>query len=352
MVFCGPEKVATVRRRLGGGYESERLPLRSWWVMEDFKPSLTDILRYVFTRRPWGTIGSTDTILLRRTDKEVEESREESVPQALAAALGVRGARVIGEGWMVEPRGIGVSADGELAVADPGLGDIIFFDAGRSLQEGGMSEPLKQPEAVTWTPDGVLVIADTWNHRVLFYRPESQAVRPLPEPPDGWYGPRAVAVASDGTVAVADTGHKRIVLISGGEEPKIETIGREGSGPGELVEPVGLTWLDRRRLLVCDTGNRRLQVLDRRGQALAEVPLPAAWKDFYSRPQIFALSENRWLVTDTPAKSLWLVEDGVVQKIDLTDAGIAPSGIARDGDTLYVADVGGRVWAFELPEPK
>jgi sugar lactone lactonase YvrE len=39
----------------------------------------------------------------------------------------------------------------------------------------------------------------------------------------------------------------------------------------------------------------------------------------------------------------------VVQKIDLTDAGIAPSGIARDGDTLYVADVGGRVWAFTLP---
>jgi hypothetical protein len=54
-------------------------------------------------------------------------------------------------------------------------------------------------------------------------------------------------------------------------------------------------------------------------------------------------------VTDTPAKSLWLVEDGVARQIDLTDADIAPSGLARDGDTLYVADVGGRMWAFELP---
>ena len=61
---------------------------------------------------------------------------------------------------MVEPRGIGVSNEGELAVADPGLGEIIFFDAAQSLQEGGVPEPLKQPEAVTWTPDGVLVIAD------------------------------------------------------------------------------------------------------------------------------------------------------------------------------------------------
>jgi predicted membrane-bound mannosyltransferase len=351
LVFCSPEQEPTIRRRLGAGYESERLPLRSWWVMEDFKPSLVDILRYVFTRRPWGTIGSTDTILLRRTGEEVEESRAAPVPQVLATALGVGGARVFGEGWMVEPRGIGVSNEGELAVADPGLGEIIFFDAAQSLQEGGVPEPLKQPEAVTWTPDGVLVIADTWNHRVLVYRPETKAVRPLPEPPDGWYGPRAVAVAEDGTVAVADTGHKRIVLISGGPDPKIETIGREGSGPGELVEPVGVAWLDRRRLVVCDTGNHRLQVLDRRGRALAEVSLPDAWADFYSRPQIFALAEDRWLVTDTPANSLWLVEHGVAQQIDLTDVDIKPSGLARKGNILYVADLGSRVWAFELPKP-
>jgi DNA-binding beta-propeller fold protein YncE len=318
--------------------------------MEDFKPDVADILRYVFTRRPWGTIGSTDTILLRRTDEEVEESREMPVPQALAAALGVVGARVFGEGWMMEPRGIAVANDGRLAVADPGLGEIIFFDSAQSLQEGGVPESLKQPEAVAWTPDGVLVIADTWNHRVLVYRPETTAVRPLPVPPEGWYGPRAVAVAEDGTVAVADTGHKRIVLILGGGEPKIETIGREGSGPGQLVEPVGVTWLDRRRLLVCDTGNHRLQVLDRGGRALAEVSLPDAWADFYSRPQILALAEDRWLVTDTPAKSLWLVEDGVAQQIDLGDADIAPSGLAREGDTLFVADIGGRVWAFQLPE--
>jgi len=69
----------------------------------------------------------------------------------------------------------------------------------------------------------------------------------------------------------------------------------------------------------------------------------------FSRPQIFALAENRWLVTDTPARSLWLVEDGVAQRIDLTDADIAPSGLARHGGTLFVADLGGRMWAFDLP---
>jgi uncharacterized protein (TIGR03663 family) len=350
LVFCNPESLPTVRRQLGYGYESTRLPLRSWWIMEATKPTFGDILRYIFTRRPWGTIGSTDTILLRRTDETAPKARVAEVPAIVASALGVESARVYGEGWMVEPRGLAVSPKGELAVADTSLGEIIFFDSAGLVRESGLTESLKQPEAVAWTPDGVAVIADTWNHRVLFFRPESNAVRPLPQPEDGWYGPRAVAVAADGTVAVADTGHKRIVLISGGGgSPRIETIGREGSRPGELVEPVGVTWIDRHRLLVCDTGNRRLQVLDRKGKALEVVPLPEAWTDFYSRPQVVTLTENRWLVTDIPAASLWLVEDGMARKIDLRETDIVPSGLALHEQTLYVSDLGSRVWAFELP---
>jgi hypothetical protein len=92
-----------------------------------------------------------------------------------------------------------------------------------------------------------------------------------------------------------------------------------------------------------------LQVLDRQGRPLEVVPLPEAWTDFYSRPQILALAEDRWLITDVPAKSLWLVESGVPTRIDLREHDIVPSGLARHGDTLYVSDLGSRVWAFELP---
>ncbi len=219
---------------------------------------------------------------------------------------------------------------------------------GRPL-EARVPEKLNDPEGVAWTPKGVLVIADTWNHRVLVYNPDSGKVRPLPVPVDGWYGPRSVGVASDGTIAAADTGHQRIVLISAADgTPQVETIGGNGSGPGELVEPVGIAWLDSERILVCDTGNRRLQVLDRRGQALEVVNLPETWSDFYSRPQVVELSDNRWLVTDVSARSLWLVEDGTARKIDLGEAGIIPTGLALDGDTLYLADLNSRVWAFDL----
>lgn len=350
LVLCDTEREREVRRILGSGYTAERVPLRAWWVMEDKKPSLGEVIRYVFTRRPWGIIGTTDTILLRNTGEAVTSLREVPVPPPLAAALGAESAAVIGEDWLMEPRGLSMGRDGVMAVADAAGGDVGFFAADGTVLEQRIPEAMNQPESLAWTPDGVLVVADTWNHRVLLFNPASGAARPLPAPEDGWYGPRSVAVAPDGTVAVADTGHKRVALISfSGGEPTVATIGREGSAPGEFVEPVGLTWLDNRRLLVCDTGNHRLQVVDREGRPLATVALPDAWADFYSRPQVVALDGERWLVTDVPAQSLWLVEDGSVRTINLAADGITPAGLAFADGTLYVSDLDGGIWAIGLP---
>jgi len=350
LVFCDPENERDVRRVLGPGYSSEKLPLRGWWVMEDLKPTFGDVVRYIFTRRPWGVIGTTDTVVLRDTGEAVDGARDAPVPGPLADALGIESASIIGEGWLMEPRGLAVAPDGVLAVADAAAGEVSFYAPDGTVLEQPISEAMNQPESLAWTPDGVLVVADTWNHRVLVFNPVSGAARPLPEPEGGWYGPRSVAVAPDGTVAVSDTGHKQVALISfSGGAPTIATFGREGSAPGEFVEPVGLTWLDNRRLLICDTGNKRLQVVDRSGRSLEIVALPDAWSDFYSRPQVVALDDDRWLVTDVPARSLWLVDGDSVRKLDLAMDGITPSGLAVGDGKLVVADLDGRVWAMRLP---
>ncbi len=347
LVFCDPSQEPEVRRRLGPGYSSERIPLRGWWVMADQRPTVAELIRYLFTRRPWGIIGSTDTVVLRYTGEVDEGARTVETPGSIAGTLGGDSSRVIGEGWLVEPRGISVNEDGLLAVADSAANDVLFFNPDGILAEIRVPDSLNQPESVAWTPDGLLVIADTWNHRVLIFNPATGAVRPMPLPVDGWFGPRGVAVAADGSVAVTDTGHKRIVMMTVvGGTPRVVTIGREGSGPGEFVEPVGLAWIDNRRLLVADTGNRRLQVLDRQGRALEIVDLPGAWSDFYSRPQLAIDRRGRWLVTDVPSQSIWLVESGEVTKIDLAEAGIVPTGLTDDGKELFVADLESRVWAF------
>jgi hypothetical protein len=125
-------------------------------------------------------------------------------------------------------------------------------------------------------------------------------------------------------------------------------LGREGSAPGELIEPVGLAWDGPERLVVCDTGNRRLQVLGRDGAPLEVVSLPLAWTDFYSRPQVAVLAPGLWVVSDTPASALWVVRQGVARRVDLRDAGITPTGVAVGAGSLYIADLGGRVWIFAL----
>jgi uncharacterized protein (TIGR03663 family) len=347
VVFCDVARELEVRRMLGPGYTSEKLPLRSWWVMADTRPTLREVVRYLVTRVPWGIIGSTDTIVFRHTGEEEHGARSVPPPETVGTALGFESARVVGDGWLVEPRGLAVSSEGVIAVADGGAGDVMFFAEDGSVSELRVPESLNQPESVAWTPDGVLVIADTWNHRVLLFSPGAGVVRPVPVPDGGWFGPRAVAVAPDGAVAISDTGNKRIVLMTVTDgTPQLTTIGREGSAPGELVEPVGLVWLDNRRLLVCDTGNRRLQVFDRAGSALEVVPLDRAWSDFYSRPQVVVLADGRWLVSDIPSRCLWLVDGGEAQQIDLDAEGIVPTGLAVDGERVLIADLNARVWVL------
>ena len=173
----------------------------------------------------------------------------------------------------------------------------------------------------------------------------------MPEPEGGWFGPRGVAVASDGTIAVTDTGNKRVVLYEPGRATdfSIQLLGGSGDAPGRFSEPVGLAWLDSDRLVVADTGNHRLQILDRSGVVLKLIEIEEAWRDFYSRPQVAVLDGERILVSDTPSGSLWLIEGDDVKRLELGEDGIAPTGLAwRDG-VLYIGDSNGRVWLFDTP---
>jgi uncharacterized protein (TIGR03663 family) len=353
LVLCDPADEAGILAQLGPGYRSERLPLRAWWLMEQAVPGPADVLRYVQTRTPWGHIGSSDVVVLRRagTDDDVRPATDVPPPPSLAAALPVLSARRVADGWLVGPRAVAVAADGTVAVANTARSTILLLSpAGRALDQ---SPPvaLNQPEAVAWLPGGVLAVADTWNHRVVVWRPESGSVRPLPEPPDGWYGPRSIAAGPDGRLAVADTGHKRIILYEP-QGPQMEPLvadARDADPPG-LVEPVGVAWLTSERLLVCDTGHRRILEVDRSGHTVADVALPEAWSDFYSRPQMAVIRPGLWIATDAPARGLWLVEAGQPRFVDLGNDGITPAGVAfRDG-TLWITDLGGALWAVALDE--
>lgn len=99
-----------------------------------------------------------------------------------------------------------------------------------------------------------------------------------------WRGPmrnpRGIAADPYGRVVVADTGNDRLLLLQndgGGLELK-KAIGASGSGPGQFRAPTGVALDSRGRIYVADTGNNRVQVLDRLGGFVREIPerAPAA----------------------------------------------------------------------------
>jgi uncharacterized protein (TIGR03663 family) len=351
LVVCEAEDEDRFRKLLGPQYRGERIPLRAWWVLEHAEPSVGGVVRWLFTREPFGRIGSSDVIVFRHSGEPSETAREAVAPAPLVAGLGAVGTRIFGEGWLSDPRAVAVASDGRIAVADAALGRIAVFDA-----DGGYGDTpvldLDRPEGLAWTPRGVLVAADTWHHRVIVVGSELEGFRVLPEPEGGWFGPRAVAVAADGTIAVSDTGNKRIVLYepTRGPEFRIRTIGGPGEVPGRLSEPVGLAWLDD-DLVVCDTGNHRIQVLHRSGAVRRVVELPGGWTDFYSRPQVAVLADGRIVASDTPANALWVVDGADASRIDLGDGGITPTGVAVRNGSFYLADSAGRVWMVDLGPP-
>lgn len=348
LVVCDLTNEAAMQRLLGPGYEREVIPLRSWWVSDRW-PSPSELLGYVFTRVPWSAIGSADVVVLRRRAEVPPSRREVEVPAVFAERLGVSRAWLIGERWLMQPRGLAVD-NGVLAVADAGGSRVALFDGDGLPLEPGLTLALNEPEAVAWSRSGELVIADTWNHRTLLLDRGRSAVTMLPVPPSGWYGPRSIAVSVDGTIAVADTGNKRLVVYApaGGRS---ETWGAAGSAQGQLDEPGGVAWIDAGRLLVCDTGNHRMQVFSRTGTIVSETALPGAWQDYYARPQVAVLASGMWLASDTSATSLWLILRGAAEQIDLGGTGIVPTGVAWAAPRLYLGDLQGRVWELEiLPE--
>jgi sugar lactone lactonase YvrE len=152
-------------------------------------------------------------------------------------------------------------------------------------------------------------------------------------------------VAADGRLAIADTGHRRLVVMRPGRDGLTASV---VPFAGELSEPVGVAWIGDDRLLVCDTGGRRVVVIAvDDGRLVDEVPLPEAWPDFYSRPQVAVLDDDLWVATDPPQRALWMVRSGVAARLDVGD-NLAPAGVAFRDRTLWVTDLGGAVWAFEL----
>lgn len=229
-------------------------------------------------------------------------------PQAIWCETGV------GPGQVVYPRGIAYSRFDDTFFVVDRMARIQHLDrAGRMLNEWRMPDWRQgKPVGLAVGPDGNLWVPDTHYHRVMVYTPQGRLVKnwgSIGTGPGEFIFPTDVAFDAKGRVFVSEYGdHDRIqvfdqegrylyeigsfgqgdgqfarpesmviegdmiyltdacnhrIVVFKTDGTFVRNMGRVGSGPGEFRFPYGLAMDSRGRLVVCEFGNSRVQLIDK-----------------------------------------------------------------------------------------
>ena len=103
-------------------------------------------------------------------------------------------------------------------------------------------------------------------------------VRPLATLSEGLALPSDVAVGRNGHVYVVDSGNHRIAVFERSGK-RLSTFAKQGSGPGQLRDPVGIGIDPSGQVYVADKGNHRLQIFTADGTYVRSLPLKVAGKE-------------------------------------------------------------------------
>ena len=210
-----------------------------------------------------------------------------------------------------QPRGIAVDdSSGEVYVVDMGNLRVQRFDADGNFiglwgagEEGGAVEfgaiNGLGPTGIAVGPDGLVYVADTWNHRVIAIDGTGRVVREIgsgqqvdlqnevvdiSRSPDSFFGPRAVAIYND-EIYVVDTGNERVLVFGLGGE-FVRAFGGWGDEPGRLREPVGIVISSVGEVYVADSDNARISIFTTSGQPIRQFPVPAWTGGSYIEPYL------------------------------------------------------------------
>lgn len=224
-------------------------------------------------------------------------------------------AAVFGQGELNRPRNVTVSPDGLIFVADSGNHRIAVFDqAGQLVNSfGGQGTgpgQFNEPWGIV-ADDRFVYIADTWNNRIQVFDHTGELVNIFGEsgspgaPFEGgglFYGPRSIVLTTDNQLLVTDTGNHRIQVFNT-DGTFITGFGGQGVLPGEFFEPVGLAPLPDGGVVVADTWNERVQEVAVSGENIFSI---AEWdvntwgnsQSIENKPYIAVDGNGRIFVTD------------------------------------------------------
>lgn len=371
IVILDIDAANALRAPLSEKYDEQRFQIRGWWEPNWQQMNLANLARWILTREAFSGVGSSDAIMFSLRDPEpgmqiaaIEVNPPPpprgypGQPQDIEAAAtwGRAGTR---PGEFNEPRGLSIDTRGNIYIADSKNHRVQkLAPDGTSLltwgTQGGSPGQFNDPCGIAVSSDGFVYVADTWNHRVQKFDTEGKFILEWRDEP-GYWGPRGIAVSPDGQrIYITDTGNKRIL----GYDPqgaRVALWGVEGTKPGEFIEPVGIAVDADGRVVVADTGNRRLQIFTADGEFVEAVSV-SGWEEFYSEPYVAVAGDGSYIVSDSYNHRVARYAGGRLDMSwgksgDKSGQFNRPIGVAADNQgAVYVGDtLNHRIQKFFLP---
>lgn len=222
-----------------------------------------------------------------RVDPSAQGGTDAPIDPETAAML-ARGSAPAVDALLPEVRSLGVPGRGKgqfygprVIAADKSRGSYFVIDKdarvqriapdGQVLAEWMMPKfDRGKPVGASVSPDGLLVVADTHEHRVIAFDADGREVWRF-----GAYGmgpsefihPTDIAFAPDGRIFVAEYGSNDRIQVFDRERRFLYAFGSFGSGPGQFLRPQAIEYdAARDELYVLDVGNHRVQVFTGDGE--------------------------------------------------------------------------------------
>lgn len=243
---------------------------------------------------------------------------------------------------------VAVNSKGEMYLFHRGRQPIICVSAeGKMIRSWG-DEHIAKPHGIRVDPDDMVWVTDTQLHMVFKFAPTGElllAIGTSERPGSGqdqFDQPTDIAFGPDGEVFVADGyGNSRVVKLNDRGQ-FIASWGTAGTNPEEFDLPHSIVVDSKRRVIVGDRENDRIQVFDLDGKLLD------VWPGF--APYGIALdSSQRLYVADGRAQQILRLdaEGKVDQRLGTGGTGAGQFklphmlAVTKDG-SIVVAEVGGQ----------